>query len=245
MLRRRERMIINNSIRFDSAIVLTPELLKEVDEFVRIKMSFKNSSDLKYSVKVINGSIVTFSSLEELLNYDNYLDQRIRNITIKSIEERLKISIRVYYASFTSFDHTVEVDYAFSEQEEEILFRSGIERIFNKAKPFCAWVYKFHIVQLMFMAAILSIISIVTFDKFIDIEISNADRKPYIASALIMFISLCVVSGFRRVWQSLFPPIVFLWGEETKINQRKITLRSILLTGIFLPLVFIIVEKIW
>jgi len=224
-------MQIKGNYKYKSAIIITPEKLRELDSFITTYYSNTN-----YRAETLNGNEVKFDDIDELLNYDNSLKQKIKKLELRCSYNydavmRFHIGVSVPF----SFAYTVDIDYVFDNTKDKAHYVNTVNHILDKMKAPYAMLSKFKTLQLWILICLLSLSLLFILprseNKF---EIAGTD-----VITLILFYVGTNFVGYLidKSWANLFPPIVYLWGEEINNNIRTEELRKNLFWGVIMSLI--------
>lgn len=230
-------MKISGEYIYKSAIIITTDRMKEL---VNILEDYY--PHLEYESTLVNESSIKFSNLEEMLNYDNALKQKIHEIKLfganREIDTRAHIFIRSMNSIVNNFYKTVTIFYELSSHEEETVLRSKLKLFFDKTKAPNSLIYKFTIFQLLGLASGISIGNAIK--EFTTLKTNKQIVISWNFLAIFMIICLIysfIISIFPKLWRMWFPPIVFSWGEEIEVNKRLCKNRSNIFWGLFVALI--------
>ena len=225
-------MIKNISkFHFFSILEITPDKLSN---FVDSLKKYFDSID--FSSKLINHQSVEFASLKELLNYNNFSNERLKNVTInmrKDYDDSLSLSINNdgTYSYFLKLFENLEFEKVII-QEIEYLRRSS-----TVANGFVCF-----LLYLLRCAIIFFILNV--------LEYNSNTFKTIFSNYILVEIIIAVLLHYLiiKIQRYFIPNAVFLWGDEISRIKRMKMIRSAIITiiGVFLtPLVTpFVIEKI-
>jgi hypothetical protein len=227
------KMIIEGNYEYKSAIILTPDIIRELDTLFRSKYD-----SISYTAKLKNQSSVEYASLDEMLGMDNALEQKIMGLKVFGSMAKLFVSFEPSFSPITNFKYTVFAKYTLSDADDETIFRINLKRILDKAKAPCAFLYKFHLFQvvLITLVVVLGFLGVLLLrgEGFNRSSISTRELFIIVFETLIYMLASFFFSYF---WKYLFPPIIFMWGEEVKKSARKATAWDRVLWGIIMTII--------
>ena len=91
-------MVINGKMKYKKAVILTEEKMRDLETLIQ-----KYCDRIYYEAITICDSKISFSSLDELLQYDNFESRSIKTLYI-SASGRIAQSLRLYFETdFISF----------------------------------------------------------------------------------------------------------------------------------------------
>lgn len=84
-------MRISGKIKYNKAIILTQDKMRELEAILQ-----KYCSVINYEAETISDSEILFSSLDELLEYDNFENRSLKSLKI-SASGNLARNLRLYF----------------------------------------------------------------------------------------------------------------------------------------------------
>lgn len=188
---------------------------------------------VEYEAITLDGSHITFDGFEELVNYENYGEDKIKKLYIRGHNNYKSQSVNNISVQFpprlTGIDSkaVMQSTYSLDTKDDEILFKKKMLDIMAKCRDGNDTFQKGRILSYV----LLSLIDLMSFIAIC--------KNCTVGTALFWLIILAGISAlankiFYRIWTSLFPPIVFSWGSEDKEESRRCQLRSNIIWGILM-----------
>ncbi len=200
-------MVTKGIFKFDKNTVLDQSTIKELHDLL-----LKYCSVVKYEAKTKNGKCHEFVSCDELLSYDNFKKERIVELEVTGYNGH-----RVFTLDFYGERHSapyIECRYRLSDPNTETLFLNDLTKFFEKREE-CN---NHHLVSSVTIGAALFIGAFYLVLKY------NLGTSAMWALALFEVITYYLIEN--KILKALFPPVVFCWGNETKVHHSRTTLRS-------------------
>lgn len=228
------KLKISGIIERKRAVIINAERLKSLCEII-----LKHCTELEFSAKTYAGTKISFNSMDELLDYDNYKPRRIKSLELKGYTGySLNISVEIGDLSvcmIRNYGSTVRCYYQLSSTDSETIYKNDFDVWYKKAvAPYWAW-GKFSLGGLIFIPAVS-----VTFVRICGINVgtNNSDIVALIFAMMLGCI-LGVAAKLCDIYllKNLFPAVLFEWGEENNRNQKWRKYRSNLLWGIIMVIV--------
>lgn len=204
-----------------------PLVLKE-----RELRSFVNSLSQQHCEYVtcvgttVNGTVLTFSSVGHLLAYENSDKKRLGSVTIQGFRGREK-NLRIFFdgmhgiGTATKYPEVFICEYEAASEDEEALLDGAIKHFLGdvKAPHWRQGKYGQALLQATF--TILALFFFVCNPPFR----LYSENMGLIGFVLPLALLYGFIWGFLRFTQwgveKLFPPIVFLWGEEKQRHEQR------------------------
>lgn len=228
-------MLIKGQYAYKKAIILTEQRMRDLHEV------FLNYFDIiKYKAIIESGSEIEFNGINELVEFDNHRERKIRRIEVtcqkKGTFNVTMLFIHCHTDFFVQYDKTVSCLYSVTDTKEEVNLKNDIENIFTKARA-KYWIFsKICTIQLIIIWGILSLFHII-------LNFGEVNQLNYSVAVWISIFSsmIFIVTVLRKILDSflrfLFPPIVFCWGENHDANTRGVALRSNISWGLLFAVV--------
>lgn len=224
-------MTISGKIKKKKALVINQHYLRGICEIVK-----KYCNRVVLSVETVSNTNITFDSLDELLNYDNFKPRRIKTLEItgyNNYHRRITICVEegLNLLQLINYTSTVNCSYEFNSTEEETLFINDFNNWFEKCKASYWLLGKFSLFGIILAPSLL-----ITLFRYI--VGYKADFSSYDTMIIIMsiVISIAFILSAKLIDKyflaNIFPPIVFAWGEEIRRYTKWNKLRSNILWGI-------------
>lgn len=217
-------MIIKGQISYRKAIILDEERIRKI-----IKLIEKYCDGTKIEITTKRKSQISFGSLEELLQYDNFGKNRIDELFISGYNDYLK-TISIEFSQdlspflFISYGKTVNCSYTFYNQEDEKLFVEDFKILLSKYKaPY--WIMsKITPIGIIFWISA----SFSLYNLFNDnLHFSDLTWPFFLIVLMLAILCWCLlISLDRYVINYIFPPIVFAIGEEINRFEKNKNLRT-------------------
>lgn len=231
-------MKIYGRIKKKRAVIVSPERLKELCDIIS-----KHCDRLEFSAETYARTSISFDSIEELLNYDNFKPRRLISVDIEGYIGYSRI-ISVEIGNFnlspiTNYGRTLRCDYQLPSIDAEVVFKNDFDTWFQKSTSSYWLLGKFSFSGLLFIpSAAITLMRMLTGER-LEIELSNTAMVAAIIVTIIMgvglFYLLKLLDGV--LLGNLFPAVVFQWGEETTRFENWQRFQSNLLWGIIITLI--------
>ena len=231
-------MMLEGWFEYKKALILTPERINELE-----KILLKYSESVSYEGKTVANTAISFTSMDELLIYDNLRNRKLKSLTV--IGKRNKYE-RVVTCEFEAgglgilvgYDETCVCSYNVSNVDIETTLREDIQTFLKKITA-RYWLFgKFRIVGLMMALCLL----LVSYILNVGVKRSgNLDVKVFLFTTIAgILIARGAIMIDRYVIRELFPPLSFLWGEAVDQGKRMEVWRSnlfwVIIVGILLAI---------
>ena len=226
-------MLISGKMKYKKAVILTEDKMHELETLLH-----KYCDSISYKAETINDSEIVFSSLDELLQYDNFESRSLKSLQI-SASGKSGYRIKLYFEAdslfslFTGYDETFRCSYDVDTVDAETTIRSEITTFLRKITAGYWLIAKFRFYGLLMLVCfILGIYSLV-----------YRNTQPTTYSTLLILISgiIAVIISFgligviraidRCFLQRCFPPVAFAWGEGKAQFEKSQKLRANLFWG--------------
>lgn len=199
------------SFSYSKNIFLDKDRMQELHSILA-----KYCDTLDIQAKTLNKSSISFDSYDELMNYNNFKTERITQLTIRGYgsnkwESKIRLSFSIEYPTVSS----VDCEYSFENEDEEIVFNKTLLNFLEKAKSGYVSSRIGDWAILFFIYAGAGIV--------LDLVYPNASFAVYL---LIYALALVPYKLFSIIWYKLFPIVSFSWGEATKYYDRLKRIRS-------------------
>lgn len=218
-------MIISGSIYREHAINITPELLNEICD--KIQQYYDKS--ISFHIILLDGDIIQYDTLDDLLKYTNAKTHRIERLAIfaKDIEYN---SIELYFTNKRRHktSYTVEVNYKSKCKENVNDFKNCFDLIFDRMYISKSYNFFADTLGLILTVIVLAfiLVNIIYFK-----EIFDGDKLPFIS--MFIFFILCSVGEIRY----FFPIIMFNWGDMSSYYERLDKIRENIIWTIIIPMI--------
>ena len=196
--------------KFSKNIIIDKQGFNELVSILQDYCDYVN-----YYIVTKNDDKIEFDNKEELLEYDNYKDGRIKNLELLGYKKREKnFCLNMYGKRHTP--PYIECDYSFRDIDQETCFVKRLKIFFNKnVEGYC-----FHLTLSILIAIILVISSI----YYLCIKyVSTSTEIMWAAAFWVIFIYYLIENKLLKYF---FPPITFAWGEEIKRYKKRSELKK-------------------
>ncbi|MFA9375766.1 MAG: hypothetical protein ACERKZ_03320 [Lachnotalea sp.] len=226
-------MLIKGQIKFKEAITVTPEFLKDISEVICIYYNY-----VSYKANLKNNDIIMFESLDELIKYDNFNDNKLATLSIYS-DIKLNLEFETTSSTLHKYNYTLHGNYSMNSMDDSILFKKKLDDILKKRAEakFYTFISKISMVYGLIIVVALCVLGSL-YCSILGIstngEISIFD---YIISWFLSMVGVVTFSKIFNKFQSVyFPPIVFYWGEEIQNYDKIKQLRKNVFWGVIVTL---------
>lgn len=215
-------MAIRGTFTYNFPLVLRE---KEIRILVN-SLSRQHCEYVTYVGTTINGTVITFSSVDHLLAYENPDKNRLGSVTIQGFRGRKK-NLRIFFdgmhgiGTATKYPNVFICEYEAASEDEEASLDGIIKHFLSEVKaPYrCQGKYGQALLQAAF--TILTLFFFVYHPPF-RLYPENMGLTEFVLPLTLLY---GFIWGFLRFTQwgveKLFPPIVFLWGEEEKRHEQR------------------------
>ena len=233
-------MVINSNYEFKSAIVVDENLLREIDRLIK-----EENKEPEYLAYLENKDEIQFESIDELVNYDNYENGRIKELQIRAGYELL-IDISPSISPFIRYRSSVKVDFVSNNSEESELTKIKFKKLFKKHKQ-----SKMHtIISKLSLPSMISIIIIFGFTYLISLYVyysnNNIEHMPskdmMMAGIIVLSVILFFVLG-SYMQKKYFSPIDFSIGHRINELEKESKLKWNIIWAVIVPIVISLVSK--
>lgn len=231
-------MLIRGKYKSKHALVITEDILRELDDVLKI-----GEKSNVYSAKLVNESVVEFENLEELLNFENFQDQKIFSLSVNPShrDRHLYIGTEGDYPVIRRYIHSAVLTYSVNSSEEELTLRERVGKILEKARAQYSPLYKININSCFWL---FSLTSFLLLSIFALPSTAGSPKESVTISAstlaIVLVSVLAVVLGvylLGRFWKKILPPVVFCTGEGQSEFRKLSKKRQNLFWGVFIALV--------
>lgn len=232
-------IVNNNSVIFKKAIEVKPEDLTKLENIL-----LNYGETVKYEAILKDGRTVEFNDLNELITYENDNESKIIKLTIRTDCEttlnRIAVHCRVKGEFLKGFKYTVELEYKLEDEEKEIVFNKRIDSWFSSISQNGFYDFCSKVSSNIINSIICLLMIIVSFRAlFFVFSNWNSGYYPieYNIAAIFLGIMLLIFISLDAFWKYLFPPIVFLIGNEIKNNKTRKTVKTVVLGTVILGII--------
>ena len=228
-------MKISGRIKKKKAVIISPDRLRELCDII-----VKHCDRLEFSAETYARTSITFDSIEELLNYDNFKPRRLISLDVEGYVGYSRIiSVEIGNLSIspiTNYGRTLLCDYQLPSIDAETVFKNDFETWFQKAKSGYWLLGKFSFNGLLFIpSAAITLIRLLAGERA-EIDLSNTVLLAALLFVIALSVALVYLLKFLDTYLlgNLFPAVVLLWGEETTRFEKWQKFRSNLLWGVII-----------
>lgn len=210
-------MTLDGRFEYKRALVLTPERIKELETICK-----KYCERVLYEATTVAETDISFASVDELLNYDNFQNRKLKSLTVtgrSGIERIITCTFSPDNINiFVGYGETCICRYTVSTVDTEITLKADILTFLKKSTASFWMIGKVRLFGLLGCVSLYIFPSLLFWGRVSDLE-SSFSR--IILSLLLGYGLVTIIRLVDRcVLEKLFPPIVFLWGEETEYYEE-------------------------
>lgn len=243
-------MAIRGTFTYNFPLVLKEKHIRSLVT----SLSKQHCEYITYVGTTINGSEITFSSVDRLLTYENSDTPRLGSLTIQGFRDK-KAAVRIFFDGIHGIGTAIKYpkvficEYEVASEDEEELLDGVIKHFLDQAKAPYWFQGKYGQVMLQATFTILALFLFIYRPPFH----LHSESMGFMGFLLLLALLYGFVLGFLRLEQwgveKLFPPIVFLWGEEEKrYEKRKNYIRNIVInllsSGIYAAVINEVLSRI-
>jgi hypothetical protein len=222
-------MIITKTIRFYDPLVIPPTELEKLYEF--LKSFIDNIIIFAFSIE---GSMREFSSLQELLQYENTPKRELRSIIFNARSNDYKTKIAI---NFSKYPNNVSVEFTGEEAMADAL-REYLEERLSAMKPWYAFLAKGNMLGSLIpiiLQTILFIVLILPFRRFFDPN--QFILTPFRFVVVVFVISSVFHFFLNRMRNKYFPVSVFLIGQGMMRHRNNEKIRTVIIVSFFVSII--------
>lgn len=228
---KKEGQIINKK-----RLLITNERLGELK-----KILSKYCSQVDWKATLTDDTSVTFDSFEELQKYSNFGSAKILCLKTSGRSEDFKTMITVNISRKHSYlNHSGECSFKFASEDQYTVFRKEMQDFFEKCVEgeFAYQVGRWLLALVLFGA--------ILFAAFTMIKVADKSNSSTIAvySMLIGFAFWLPITFSTKLWDILYPSIVFAIGEGVSRYEKLKKLRSNLFWGVLVTFVVSVIVSL-
>lgn len=235
-------MKINGKINYHKALFLEESALKSFDNILRCY-----SNDIRYSATTMSKTRIDFDNFEELVNYENYGNTKIKFLEVIAYA-RFERILSVYFEYYDSnarllgYYSTFRCDYGFNSFEEEQKFKNEIQKFLKKNTPNYWLLGKIRIYGLVVIPSLF-----ITYYRFLNGSFNDSKGLSFMNSILVLVIAIAIMLGLsfidRKLLDPIFPAIVFNIGDEIKKQDKYSEIRKNILWCIIIALILGVISE--
>ncbi len=220
---------ISGKIQYKSAILVDDSFLEDVD-----KLLCEYFDVPRYEAKLFNGDKITFDSVLELVNYDNFSHRRIASLEIGVGYNNL-IEIKPTYSYINAYTSTIEMSFEVDSIDKVEEIKRKMRTIIDKHKqPLLYTVASklsfMHLLVLTFCTSMMFSIW-----QFVNYGLTNTEIDYMLLLPIcIVAAAFAVILGNAFAWliKTCFPPVEFYLGENKTAVERKRDIKGKVFWGI-------------
>lgn len=238
-------MLISGKMKYKKAVILTEDKMHELETLLH-----KYCDSISYKAETINDSEIVFSSLDELLQYDNFESRSLKTLQITASGKstyyiRLVFEADSLFSSFTGYDETFRCYYDVDTVDAETTIRSEITTFLRKITAGYWLIAKFRFYGLLM---IVCFIGATYFLAYRSTQPSNTNILLMLTFGIIgVVISFGLIAVIKAIdhhfLQRCFPPIAFVWGEGKTQFEKSQKLRTNLFWGFMIAILASIIAS--
>ena len=218
-------MDVHGYFYYRKAIILDKNRMYELEKLL---LNYCNMID--YEAEIENKTIIKFSSITEMLSYENYGEWKIKKLIITGYQNsRLVLKISTgkpcAWGAPIGYINTVECFYKLQSIDEQKSLKEKFMVFFKKATlSYWFWgkIRTIGIVWLLFIMVLP--IYFYLKDSFQSTSISSFST---FISIIVGFMLGFILGSFDYFCLGrLMPPVVFSWGEEINNENKKKNIRT-------------------
>lgn len=205
-------MLISGKMKYKKAVILTEDKMHELETLLH-----KYCDSISYKAETINDSEIVFSSLDELLQYDNFESRSLKSLQISAsgispYRIRLLFEADSLFSSLTGYDETFRCSYDVDTVDAETTIRAEINTFLRKITAGYWLIARFRFYGLLM---ILCFMAAVYFFSYRSTQSANNNSNTNILlmltfgiiGVIISFGLIAVIKAIdRRFLQRCFPP---------------------------------------
>ena len=217
-------------------------MLITVDRLVGLQnLLLKYCTRIEWKATLTDGTTVTFDSFEEMKNNSNFGRAKILGITAFGRSDDFKTIINVTLSrEYPTLKRFGDCSFKFDSEDQHTVFRNEIENFFDKCVE---GELSYQTGRWISVLLLLGIVLFATFSLF-QIPTEKTILTGVFVFMLTGFTLWLSIMVSTKVWDHIFPSIVFAIGEEEKrYEKRKKTFSSIFWCVIVAAIVAIVVNR--
>ena len=231
-------MKLEGRFTYKKALILTPERIKEL-EIVLLKYC----ENVSYEATTVTDTEISFSSIDEMLNYDNFQKRKLKEVTIVGRNGYEKIVNCFFgvrgFPIFKGYNETCLCRYIVSDVDKETMLRNDIQIFLKKATASYWLLGKFRLFGLLGFVSLYLFLLLLLFGENINAKLMTIPL--FFVSLLIGFCLVKVIQLIDCFLEKIFPPIVYLWGEEKENYEKYDKLHHNIFWCVFIAMIVSIV----
>jgi len=170
---------------------------------------------------------VEFFNADDLFKHDNHGNSRIVGLCIVC-DKNYKIAfVGKFPPKNFIYTSTIEIEFSIGEQERYTLLLTDIENFLSKVKLSMLYSVIINAVAPVLLI-FYSVLFFIFFNNILKIPFNITDI--FVITLLIVAATFATSMYIKPIWQKIFCPIYFFWGEEVK-RLKKIDAIIIYLVG--------------
>jgi hypothetical protein len=229
---------VSTSQSFDIAYVLDEQCLRQLDDLLK-----EFSPQIEYELECSDSSTFNYDSVEPIIKFANTSKRRIAKLIVRTPfglakpQTPLKI-----YMTFEVSSFLPPIYYSINGEDDKDVFY-----VVNRLGEFFATHKQWYtsLVDIIYFSSIFLLLGSIFLIPRI---IQSLGRFPDQTSGIYISIALIIIPCLAVMLNRLFPKSIFAIGEGVKRHERIKTHRTILSTlliGMFISLIFFILDRIF
>ncbi len=203
-------MKIEHNYYYYKRITLTKDRMVELNSIV-----CKYCEKVFYEAELADKTTVKFESFNELIDYDNFDKRKINTLKISGYTNYTNTISITIAPTYQKENETVSCHYEAEGKDKETLFHKEIDEFFQKAT-------EYDLSYLMCERISFAIIIINALFFLIKLlPASESDERWKVLAFIGITALFCYKALSSLIWERLFPPAIFAWGEE-EIHYKKL-----------------------
>ena len=227
-------MKINGKFEYKKAIKLTKTRLQELESVL-----LRYTDRMSYSGRTLLGNEISFDDLTEVLDFENFGNQRLVSLDIyghKGYSRIIHIKICADEGILVNYNNTVVCNYEFEKLNDVTLFTNELSNFFEKCKTSYWLLAKMRTLTFLLILVIFIVLISCAF------LLANGHLKSLFSASVSpfgVFLAILLCSSTYFLDSKLlcyFIPVVFYWGEEISRFDKYEKLRSNLWWGVVIAI---------
>lgn len=215
-------MIIYGNYHCRHSIILNPAKMKELDSFLH-----KRYNIVLYEAVLKDKSSIDFLDVDEMLDFCNFRENRIVNLSIHSrnedYTEKQDIKFEPEYGFFRLLTTSAKIIYKTEKAENKAIINSFYDDFFNRSRSTYWYVLVLSVHGILnFLWGLFIIIGLIS--GFLSFPPNFS--KPFTGGDFFFAVTFGIIFSItpiliNKVIIALLPPIVFEWGEERSKEKNR------------------------
>ncbi|MBQ4447069.1 MAG: hypothetical protein II897_02095 [Clostridia bacterium] len=218
-------MIIRKETTYRKRLVISQNRIIELDSILE-----KYCERIRYKATTDQGTSLAFEDRDELLKYDNFKNGKTISLDVSGESKDRSTSIEITIApTFKLKDETARCRYEFSDNDKERLFVDDWTTFLKKCTEYQISYTICKVATFVFWLSL----GVYFLVRFFNTKLRDLSYYPLLF--ILMFSFIKTVTHDKTIWDRVFPPAVFPWGEEREKNLKRINIRSQLFWAVVIP----------